>query len=166
MTIIGDLSFVHTLFFFLCTLLIEHGVVRARVLCPHTCCCFFRIILNLFYSYFAFLFFLSFDGDAVRVVVLLLFVWCGVVVSGCCCRRCWWWLTCIFSFLQAHRVTFCPYLDTSSILTIFFLVLKVPRLLFNSLSAPLTFFFACIVKDTREIDLYIYYTCHPLDVGG
>jgi len=119
------------------------------VVAPSACRCFFRILLNLFYSYFAFSFFPSFDGDAVRVVVLLLGVLRAVV--ACCCV--WLLLSSLlvdlyflfslillFSFLQAHRVIFCPRLDTSSILTIFFLVLKVPRLLFNSLSAPLTFF--------------------------
>ena len=120
------------------------------VVAPSACRCFFRILLNLFYSYFAFSFFLSFDGDAVRVVVLLLGVLRAVV--ACCCV--WLLLSSLLvvdlyfllslilllSFLQAHRVIFCPHLDTSSILTIFFLVLKVPRLLFNSLSAPLTFF--------------------------
>jgi len=120
------------------------------VVVPSACRCFFRILLKLFYSYFAFSFFPSFDGDAVRVVVLLLGVLRAVV--ACCCV--WLLLSSLLvvglyflfslilplSFLQAHRVIFCPHLDTSSILTIFFLVLKVPRLLFNSLSAPLTFF--------------------------
>jgi hypothetical protein len=94
MTIIGDLSFVHTFFSL-------YIVVRARVLAswyllsssgffnivgavaPSTCRCFFRIFLNLFYSYFAIRLFLSFDGDAVRVVVLLLGVLRVVVALLC-----------------------------------------------------------------------------------
>jgi len=161
MTIIGDLSFVHT--FFLCTLLFEPGFSL-----PGTCCRrpAFLILLEPLPLVPAVAFF---ESSSIYFIHILLFAFsflsmvtrCGLL---CCCweffvwlSRCCVWLLLsallvvvdlyflsslpLLSFLQAHRVTFCPYLDTSSIFSIFFLVLKVPRLLVNSLSAPLTFFF-------------------------
>jgi hypothetical protein len=95
--------------------------------CLHTCrwlfesCSIYSILILPF-----FLFFLSFDGDGVRVVLLLGVLSCGVVC--CCCRR--WTLVVV--------------IDLYFLYLLLFLVLEVPRLLFNPSSTHLRFCLHCI----------------------